>query len=254
MLSTKFLTSTTAVFGVMRRCAPPYLKGLAIAGAALVFSLTPTGASIVQQAYNLVEDEGVALARLTTLNFVGSGVTASTAGGKTVITIPGVAGSAYDTIEEDGTPLTQRTTLNFVGAGVTCTDDAGNTRTECDIPGGGAGLHVITFVIDGGGSAINTGDLNLFPTANYDCTINRTDISADVSGSITVDIWKDAGAIPTAADKISASAPVTLSSAQLNQNGSITGWSTSVSAGDVFGATVATATTVTRVTIQIWCE
>jgi hypothetical protein len=115
-------------------------------------------------------------------------------------------------------------------------------------------LHSIGFVIDGGGAVIATGALKDFPTAAFACTINRIDISADQSGSITVDVWKRAGAIPTSSNKISASAPLTLSSSQLSQNGSLTGWSTSVSSGDVFGFSVATATTVTHVVGQIWCS
>jgi hypothetical protein len=119
----------------------------------------------------------------------------------------------------------------------------------------GAGqLHSISFVIDGGGSTILTGDAKVYPTADFACTINRWDISADQSGSITVDVWKRATAIPTSAQKISASAPLTLSTAQLAQNGSLTGWTTAVSVGDVFGFSVATVTTVTRVTGQIWCQ
>ena len=114
--------------------------------------------------------------------------------------------------------------------------------------------HVISFVIDGAGSAIATGALKDFPTANFTCTINKAQISADQSGSITVDIWKAAGAIPTSGNKISASAPVTLSSAQLNQNSSLAGWTTSVAVGDVFGFSVATASTVTHVVGQIWCQ
>lgn len=113
--------------------------------------------------------------------------------------------------------------------------------------------HFITLNIDGGGSAIPTGDLNFFPTAAFACTIDRIDVSGYPSGSITVDIWKRAGAIPTSAQKISASAPATLSSSQLNQNGSLTGWTTAVASGDVFGGTVATAATVERVAIQIRC-
>lgn len=167
------------------------------------------GSYIAQQAYNLVQNGGASLARRSTINFTGAGVTASDAGGKTVVNIP--AGSA-----------TQQ--------------------------------HVISFVLDGGGSALTTGDLQVFPTAAYSCTINRTDVSSDASGSITVDIWKKAGAIPAAADKISASAPVTLSSQQLNQSGSISGWTTAVTAGDVFGGTIASAATVKRVTVQVWCQ
>lgn len=45
--------------------------------------------------------------------------------------------NAYQTVQDEGTPLTQRNTINFTGAGVTCTDDAGNSTTDCDIPGSG---------------------------------------------------------------------------------------------------------------------
>lgn len=118
----------------------------------------------------------------------------------------------------------------------------------------GVRVHSIQFVIDGGGLAITTGALNSFPTVDFACTINRIDVSADQVGSITVDLWKAAGAIPTAANKISASAPATLAAVQLSQNGSLAGWSTAVAIGDVFGGTIATASTVQRVTVQVWCQ
>ena len=59
-----------------------------------------------------------------------------------ISSIPSSTGSvsqAYETVQDEGTPLTQRNTINFTGAGVTCTDDAGNSTTDCDIPGGAAG-------------------------------------------------------------------------------------------------------------------
>jgi hypothetical protein len=87
---------------------------------------------------------------------------------------------------------------------------------------------------------------------NFACTISRT-IAADKSGSISVDIWNSNGAIPTSANKISASAPVTLSSAQLNQNSGLTGWTTSMAAGDVFGFNVTSASRVTHAVGQLWC-
>lgn len=119
---------------------------------------------------------------------------------------------------------------------------------------GRIGLHAIEFTIGNGTDVISTGDAGVYPTAAFACTIIRTDISGKQSGSITVDVWKAAGAIPTSGNKISASAPITLSSSQLNQNGSISGWTTSVSSGDVFGFSVATVGTVTQVVGQIWCQ
>jgi hypothetical protein len=164
----------------------------------------------------------------------------------------GIQQLAYQLIQDEGSNLNRTNTLNFTGAGVNCTNGSG--KTNCDISGTSGQLHSITFVINGGGSAITTGALNIFPTADFACTINRIDVSGNPSGSITVDIWKAAGAIPTSGNKISASAPATLSSSQLNQNGSLTGWTTAVNSGDVFGGTVATASTVTSVTVTIWCQ
>jgi len=114
--------------------------------------------------------------------------------------------------------------------------------------------RVITFVIGDDTNVISTGDVLRYPTANFACTINKAMVSGNPSGSITVDIWKRAGAIPTNANKISASAPVTLSASQLNQNSPLTGWTTAVAVGDVFGASVATAATVTSALVQIWCS
>jgi hypothetical protein len=55
------------------------------------------------------------------------------------------AGGGYTTIQNQGTSLTQRNTLNFTGAGVTCVDNAGSTRTDCTIPGGGgAGYWILS--------------------------------------------------------------------------------------------------------------
>lgn len=143
-----------------------------------------------------------------------------------------------------------------------CTDTGGNhinfTQStdlfSCGTSGGGTQLHAVTFSINGNGSAITTGALSSFPTAKYSCTINEVDVTGAPSGSITVDIWKSASAIPTAADKISASAPATLASAQRSVDTTLTGWSKTVSSGDVFGGTIATASSVTSVIVTIWCQ
>lgn len=120
------------------------------------------------------------------------------------------------------------------------------------VPAGASVGHSVTFVIDGGGSVITAGAQKSFPSVNAGGTISAVMISSDVTGSITVDVWKANAAIPTSANKISATAPVTLSSARLNQAVALTGWTTAVSANDVFGVSVATVSSVTQVTIQIF--
>jgi hypothetical protein len=76
---------------------------------------------------------------------------------------------------------------------------------------------------------------------------------ADQSGSIVVDIWKDSYANfpPTDADSITASAVPTLSTADKSQDATLTGWTTSVSAGDTLRFNVDSATTVTRVSVLL---
>lgn len=110
----------------------------------------------------------------------------------------------------------------------------------------------ITFVIDGGGSAITTGvkgDL----TVPFGCTINQVTLLADQSGSIVIDIWKDtyANFPPTVADTITASAKPTISAATKAQDGTLTGWTTSITAGDTLRFNVDSITTVTRVTLSL---
>jgi len=79
---------------------------------------------------------------------------------------------------------------------------------------------------------------------------------ADQSGSIVVDIWKDtyANFPPTDADSITASAPPTISSAQKSQDSTLTGWTKSISSGDILAFNVDSCATITRVTISLKVE
>lgn len=74
---------------------------------------------------------------------------------------------------------------------------------------------------------------------------------ADQSGGCVIDVWKDsyANAPPTNDDTITASAPPTLSSAAKSEDATLTGWTKTISSGDVLAFNVDSATTVTRVTL-----
>lgn len=108
----------------------------------------------------------------------------------------------------------------------------------------------IAFVIDGGGSVIVTGlkgDLQI----NFGCTIVAWTLLGDQSGSIVVDIWKDtyANYPPVIGDVITASAKPTITTAVKNTSTTLTGWTTSIAAGDTLRFNVNSVTTLTRVTL-----
>jgi trimeric autotransporter adhesin len=186
---------------------------------------------------------------VTTVGFTGGLISVATPTSTPAFTVAGTSGGVpyfnSATTWLSSAAGTAGHLMLWGGAGSAPTDGGANPAAQ---------LHVISFVIDGAGVAIVTGALKDFPTVDYACTINRIDIASDVSGSITVDVWKANAAIPVAGNKISASAPLTLSTAQLAQSGSLTGWTTNVSTNDVFGFSVASATTVTHVVGQIWCQ
>ncbi len=121
------------------------------------------------------------------------------------------------------------------------------------------GVNSKTFAINGNGSAISTGALLVFSETETGGTIYKvvttgTATSGPANCSITVDIWKANAALPTSSDKISASAPATLSSAQLSTDTTLTGWSKTVAAGDIFSGSVATSSGCVSATIQIWWQ
>lgn len=115
---------------------------------------------------------------------------------------------------------------------------------------------VFGIVVDGNGSAITTG-VKGFVRIPVACTISKVTVlsidAAATAGSIVFDVWKDtyANYPPTVADTITASAKPTLSSANKAEDATLTGWTKSVSAGDVIGFNVDSASTVTKVLLEV---
>jgi len=110
----------------------------------------------------------------------------------------------------------------------------------------------ITFIIDGGGSVITTGIKGALEIP-FACTINRVTLLADQSGSIVIDIWKQAYADypPENANSITASAPPTLSGAVMSQDSTLTAWTTAIAAGDCLMFNVDSIATCTWVTLSL---
>jgi hypothetical protein len=117
----------------------------------------------------------------------------------------------------------------------------------------GTFLQTILYPIDGGGVVIATGVQRGDISIGYDCTITKWRLLGDQSGSIVVDLWKDtyANYPPTVADTITASAKPTISATTKNESSTLTGWTTSVTAGDVIRVNVDSVTSLTYCTLAL---
>lgn len=130
--------------------------------------------------------------------------------------------------------------------------NAGDTGWDAIGSAGAGQVSTLNFVIDGGGATITTGikgDL----VVDFACTITGVTLLADQSGSIVVDIWKDSYANhpATVADTITASAKPTISSATKSQDVTLTGWTTSISAGQILRFNVDSVTSIQRLTVAL---
>lgn len=111
--------------------------------------------------------------------------------------------------------------------------------------------------MDGGGQVLTTG-IKGYLEVPFACTINRATLLGDIaSGSAVVDIFKstyanfDVTTHPQSADKITASAPPTISATMKAQDSTLTGWTVSVAAGDILAFNINSITSFTRITISL---
>jgi hypothetical protein len=174
--------------------------------------------------------------------------------GATGVGITGVTGATGET-GPTGVGVTGATGVGITGVtGQTGpTGPTGVGVTGATGPTGPAGDVAIPFIIDGGGSVITTGQKGHIEVP-FACTINRVTLLADVAGAIVVDIWKTtyAGFPPADGNSITASAVPTISATnQKSQDSTLTGWTTSISAGDVLAYNVDSATTITRLAVVL---
>lgn len=113
----------------------------------------------------------------------------------------------------------------------------------------------IVFVIDGGGSAITTGEKGHLEIP-FACTLTAWTLMADVAGAIVIDIWKDSYANfpPTNADAMPGSGkePTIVATNQKAQDTDISDWTTvAIAAGNILAFNVDSCTTITRVVLSL---
>jgi hypothetical protein len=131
----------------------------------------------------------------------------------------------------DATP-SLTATANFAGTGSASTvarSDQTHTFTGA-----------VKFVLgDPGGSAITTGTKG-YISMPFACTITKWRLLLDQSSTTTLDVWKQTYASypPTDTQRIAGTDKPSASAATKAESTALTGWTTSVSAGDVLGIEV----------------
>jgi hypothetical protein len=110
--------------------------------------------------------------------------------------------------------------------------------------------QTLNFVIDGYGSTITTGKKGVLVT-DCDYTVTGWTIIANQSGSIVVDVKRSTYANYPTTSSIAGSELPTLTSAQKNEDLSLTTWTTSLSARDIIEFEVNSVTSVTRATVAL---
>jgi len=110
----------------------------------------------------------------------------------------------------------------------------------------------LNLVIGTGVTVISTG-IKADLVIDFDCVIESVTLLADQSGSIVVDIWKDtyANFPPVVGDSITASAKPTITTATKSQDTTLTGWTTSITAGNTLRFNVDSVTSLQRVTLAL---
>lgn len=88
---------------------------------------------------------------------------------------------------------------------------------------------------DGQDAASIEAGLTCFVRVPYGGTIVEWSLVANASCTCVLDVWKSAGALPTNANTITASAKPGLTAASVGGSTTLTGWTTAVTAGDVLG-------------------
>ena len=205
-----------------------------------------------------------------------NGLTANTISATTYQNLP-----SFNYVQITGTTQFSAGTnnnLNFSGINMTITSGSNNTLIFSAGTGGSGGVTSITtgaglsantttgaitiqatgattfgVSVDGSGGVITTGQKG-YVRIPYDYTITSWTVIGSPSGSITFDIWKRAGAIPTVANTIIGGGGVkpSLSTATYATSSSLTNWTTTGSTGDVIGWNVDSATTTTSAILQLF--
>lgn len=125
----------------------------------------------------------------------------------------------------------------------------------------GVAKHDLFAIITNGGSVLAAGNKCYIGPFTSACTIKQITGLADLAGSVVVDVYKctytnyDPTTHPASGDKITASAPLTLSAVKKQKDITLTGWNVDVAVDDVLEFIVTgSPATITQLTVGLGVE
>lgn len=184
---------------------------------------------------------------------IGSGSSLSPSGGGSI-----TANVFSGTLTASNLPTPAATTLGGVKS-VTCASGISSINTdgsETCLAGSGATVpHSVGATFTAGGAALTSGVVT-YVAVPFACTINGYSANAD-QGTFTVDAWKIASgtANPTVSNSIVGGTYPGLSSGTAVHSTTVSGWTTSVAANDIFGIQLRSVSGgVTNATFQVTCQ
>lgn len=124
---------------------------------------------------------------------------------------------------------------------------------------GPAQVFDMEFVINGAGAVIGIGIAGYIGPIDFAFTIAAATLLSDVSATAAVDIFKTTFSSyappthPATGDKITSSTPPTLTAAQKSQDTTLSGWTTAIAAGAIFGINVNSNDNATLLTLSLKC-
>lgn len=105
------------------------------------------------------------------------------------------------------------------------------------------------------GDSVSTASVSVGTTSYvrvpYSGIITSWHLLANVTTTCVIDIWKSTGSVPTVADTITASAKPALTATTSATSSTLTGWTTFVTTGDVFGFNLQALTSGTPTSITL---
>lgn len=147
--------------------------------------------------------------------------------------------------------------IGFTGPAGGPTGNTGNTGPTGNTGATGpAQVANMEFVIGNGADVIATG-MKGYLRLDFAGVIQANTVLLDTTGSIVIDIFKctyadfDPPTHPAVGDKITASAPPTVTADKKSEDTTLAGWTTAFSAGDIFGFNVNSASGARKATVAL---